>query len=119
VADKLFRVPNVTSDTPQPISWQHGQALPTQNEWSWTNLSSVLYVEQPVGTGFSQGQPNAKVSWAFRMGMTLRHGANVHHRHAHGRMRTTLRASLSDFWNSFYTFSRNSKGRNFISLVKV
>ncbi|KAN0140071.1 alpha/beta-hydrolase [Lactarius tabidus] len=31
-----------------------------QNEWSWTNLSSVLYVEQPVGTGFSQGLPNAK-----------------------------------------------------------
>ena len=28
------------------------------NEYSWTNLSSVLYVEQPVGTGYSQGTPN-------------------------------------------------------------
>jgi hypothetical protein len=28
------------------------------NEQSWTNLSSVLWVEQPVGTGFSQGTPN-------------------------------------------------------------
>ncbi|KAF9475826.1 alpha/beta-hydrolase [Pholiota conissans] len=41
-----------------PISWSTGQALPTQNEFSWTNLSSVLWVEQPVGTGFSQGVPN-------------------------------------------------------------
>ncbi|KAG1817717.1 Alpha/Beta hydrolase protein [Suillus subaureus] len=37
-----------------------GQAKPTVNQWSWTNLSSVLWVEQPVGTGFSQGIPNAR-----------------------------------------------------------
>ncbi|KAH9175718.1 alpha/beta-hydrolase [Lactarius sanguifluus] len=43
-----------------PFTWGTGQALPTQNEWSWTNLSSVLYVEQPVGTGFSQGKPDAR-----------------------------------------------------------
>jgi carboxypeptidase D len=43
-----------------PFTWKKGQALPTQNEWSWTNLSSVLYVEQPVGTGFSQGTPTAR-----------------------------------------------------------
>ena len=30
------------------------------NEYSWTNLSSMLYIEQPVGTGFSQGTPNIK-----------------------------------------------------------
>jgi carboxypeptidase D len=28
------------------------------NEYSWTNLSSILYIEQPVGTGYSQGTPN-------------------------------------------------------------
>ncbi|KAH9065161.1 alpha/beta-hydrolase [Lactarius deliciosus] len=43
-----------------PFTWGSGQARPTQNEYSWTNLSSVLYVEQPVGTGFSQGTPDAK-----------------------------------------------------------
>jgi carboxypeptidase D len=43
-----------------PISWGSGQAFPTQNEWSWTNLSSVLYIEQPVGTGFSPGTPDVK-----------------------------------------------------------
>ncbi|KAF8505431.1 Alpha/Beta hydrolase protein [Russula emetica] len=43
-----------------PISWQRGQEKPTQNEGSWTNLSSVLYLEQPIGTGFSQGMPAAR-----------------------------------------------------------
>ncbi|KAF8999389.1 Alpha/Beta hydrolase protein [Cyathus striatus] len=43
-----------------PFSWSFGQAKPTQNPFSWTNLSSVLWVEQPVGTGFSQGVPNIK-----------------------------------------------------------
>jgi len=42
----------------KPFSWSWGQAKPTMNEWSWTNLSSILYVEQPVGTGFSQGEPD-------------------------------------------------------------
>ncbi|KAI5118653.1 hypothetical protein M0805_002573 [Coniferiporia weirii] len=41
-----------------PISWSWGQAQPTPNMWSWTNLSHVLWVEQPVGTGFSQGTPS-------------------------------------------------------------
>ncbi|PFH45326.1 hypothetical protein AMATHDRAFT_71834 [Amanita thiersii Skay4041] len=41
-----------------PFTWSWGQAKPTVNEFSWTNLSSVLWVEQPVGTGFSQGKPN-------------------------------------------------------------
>ena len=39
-----------------------GTAKPTINKYSWTNLSAVLYVEQPVGTGFSLGEPNIKVS---------------------------------------------------------
>ena len=45
----------------QPFSWSWGQAHPTQNEFSWTNLSSILFVEQPVGTGFSQGTPDVTV----------------------------------------------------------
>nr|VWO97797.1 Uncharacterized protein [Ganoderma boninense] len=40
-----------------PISWSWGQAEPTPNPWSWTQLSNMLWVEQPVGTGFSQGEP--------------------------------------------------------------
>jgi len=44
----------------KPFTWSWGQAKPTVNQWSWTNLSSVLWVEQPVGTGFSQGTPNVR-----------------------------------------------------------
>ncbi|KAK2459782.1 hypothetical protein APHAL10511_008214 [Amanita phalloides] len=43
-----------------PVSWAFGQAHATKNQYSWTNLSSVLWVEQPVGTGFSQGTPTAQ-----------------------------------------------------------
>ncbi|TFK89211.1 alpha/beta-hydrolase [Polyporus arcularius HHB13444] len=43
-----------------PFQWAWGTALPTQNQYSWTNLSSVLYLEQPIGTGFSQGEATAK-----------------------------------------------------------
>ncbi|KAJ7083109.1 alpha/beta-hydrolase [Mycena belliarum] len=41
-----------------PFQWGFGQAGPTPNPNSWTNLSSMIWVEQPVGTGFSQGKPN-------------------------------------------------------------
>lgn len=41
-----------------PFTWPTGTAVPVVNEHSWTNLSSVLWIEQPVGTGFSQGKPN-------------------------------------------------------------
>ncbi|KAG2134925.1 Alpha/Beta hydrolase protein [Suillus bovinus] len=43
-----------------PFTWSWGQAKPTVNQWSWTNLSSVLWVEQPIGTGFSQGIGHAQ-----------------------------------------------------------
>ena len=35
--------------------------MPTLNPYSWTNLGHMLWVEQPVGTGFSQGVPNIQV----------------------------------------------------------
>ncbi|KAJ7735124.1 alpha beta-hydrolase [Mycena maculata] len=43
-----------------PFQWGVGTAKPIPNVNSWTNLSSVLWVEQPVGTGFSQGTPDIK-----------------------------------------------------------
>ncbi|KZV99242.1 alpha/beta-hydrolase [Exidia glandulosa HHB12029] len=39
-----------------PFTWPPGTGQPIENQWSWTNLSNVLWVEQPVGTGFSQGE---------------------------------------------------------------
>src|SRR5579862_5008473 len=42
-----------------PFLWQPGTFKPVKNPWSWTNLTNMIYVEQPVGTGFSQGTPSA------------------------------------------------------------
>ncbi|KAF7331480.1 Carboxypeptidase [Mycena kentingensis (nom. inval.)] len=43
-----------------PFQWGVGTAKPIVNENSWTNLSSMIWIEQPVGTGFSQGTPNIR-----------------------------------------------------------
>lgn len=31
-----------------------------ENPWSWHKLTNVIWVEQPVGTGFTTGTPTAK-----------------------------------------------------------
>ncbi|CBY02081.1 hypothetical protein IAQ61_006666 [Plenodomus lingam] len=41
-----------------PISWKDGTLRPTQNTYSWNNLTNVLWVEQPVGVGYSEGTPS-------------------------------------------------------------
>lgn len=43
-----------------PFGWAWGQAKPTQNEYSWTNLSSIIWIDQPIGTGFSQGDSEVR-----------------------------------------------------------
>lgn len=39
--------------------WQPGTYSPVINKYSWVNLTNMLWVEQPVGTGFSIGRPTA------------------------------------------------------------
>ncbi|PMD46844.1 alpha/beta-hydrolase [Hyaloscypha variabilis F] len=39
--------------------WQSGQFAPELNPYSWVNLTNMLWVEQPVGTGFSIGEITA------------------------------------------------------------
>lgn len=41
-----------------PFLWQAGTLEPTPNSYSWSNLTNMLFVEQPVGVGYSQGTPN-------------------------------------------------------------
>ncbi|RPA98156.1 alpha/beta-hydrolase [Choiromyces venosus 120613-1] len=43
-----------------PFSWQTGTFKPVPNYYSWNNLTNMIWVEQPVGTGFSQGTPSAR-----------------------------------------------------------
>ncbi|KAI9649459.1 hypothetical protein NHQ30_002035 [Ciborinia camelliae] len=42
-----------------PWTWQYGTYAPVKNPWTWVNLTNVVWVDQPVGTGFSQGIPTA------------------------------------------------------------
>ena len=39
--------------------WQPGTYAPVENPYSWVNLTNMLWVEQPVGTGFSIGKVTA------------------------------------------------------------
>ncbi|KAL9071579.1 MAG: hypothetical protein Q9161_004146 [Pseudevernia consocians] len=41
-----------------PFLWQYGTFAPVPNPWTWVNLTNMVWVEQPVGTGFSQGTPD-------------------------------------------------------------
>jgi len=43
-----------------PFIWQYGTHQPQPNPWTWVNLTNVVWVEQPVGTGFSAGTVTAK-----------------------------------------------------------
>jgi carboxypeptidase D len=41
-----------------PWTWSWGQKEPSPNPYAWTNFGNMVWVEQPVGTGFSRGTPN-------------------------------------------------------------
>ncbi|KAF3931168.1 hypothetical protein ABW19_dt0201273 [Dactylella cylindrospora] len=43
-----------------PFTWKYGTFLPVQNKYTWVNLTNMVWIEQPVGTGFSEGEPNIK-----------------------------------------------------------
>ncbi|KUI65651.1 Serine-type carboxypeptidase F [Cytospora mali] len=43
-----------------PFLWQSGTFKPYANPWSWHHLSNVVWVEQPIGTGFSTGTVTAE-----------------------------------------------------------
>ncbi|CAN8095346.1 unnamed protein product [Discula destructiva] len=39
--------------------WQPGQFEPVLNDWAWTKLTNVVWIDQPVSAGFAQGTPTA------------------------------------------------------------
>ena len=42
-----------------PWLWQPGVFAPVENSYTWANITNMLWVEQPVGTGFAQGDSSA------------------------------------------------------------
>ncbi|KAK5654879.1 hypothetical protein OQA88_6916 [Cercophora sp. LCS_1] len=42
-----------------PLIWQPGTFRPVRNNYSWHKLAHIVYIEQPVGTGFSRGDVTA------------------------------------------------------------
>ncbi|KAK7517365.1 serine-type carboxypeptidase [Phyllosticta citriasiana] len=43
-----------------PVTWVPGTYLPVKNSWAWTNLSNIVWIDQPLGTGYSASKPTAK-----------------------------------------------------------
>lgn len=43
-----------------PVTWMPGTYKPIRNEWSWHLLSNVVWIEQPIGTGYTTGEPTAE-----------------------------------------------------------
>ncbi|KAK5121456.1 hypothetical protein LTR85_005289 [Meristemomyces frigidus] len=42
-----------------PFLWQSGTYSPIKNPYAWTNLTNMVWVDQPIGTGFSPAAPGA------------------------------------------------------------
>lgn len=42
------------------ILWPNGMPYPIQNPWSFHHISNIVYVDQPVGTGYSTGNVTAE-----------------------------------------------------------
>lgn len=38
-----------------PFLWQPGTDRPIPNPYAWNNLTNVVYIDQPAGTGYSPG----------------------------------------------------------------
>lgn len=56
IADSKSRSPPLNQNGPWLLD-QFGEAH--ENPYSWTNLSNIVFIEQPVGTGFTTGTPTA------------------------------------------------------------
>ncbi|KAH8662359.1 serine carboxypeptidase 1, partial [Xylariales sp. PMI_506] len=40
-----------------PFTWMPGTYAPQLNPWGWNHLSNIVWIDQPVGTGYDLGNP--------------------------------------------------------------
>ncbi|PPJ52261.1 hypothetical protein CBER1_10589 [Cercospora berteroae] len=40
-----------------PLSWKYGTYKPVPNKFSWNKLTNMVWLDQPLGTGFSNSEP--------------------------------------------------------------
>ncbi|KAF7535348.1 hypothetical protein G7054_g5477 [Neopestalotiopsis clavispora] len=43
-----------------PFLWQDGTLEPVSNPWAWSKLTNVMWIDQPVNTGYSTGTPTVE-----------------------------------------------------------
>lgn len=41
-----------------PINWAPGMDSPAPNPLTWLNLTNVVWIDQPLGVGYTQGEPD-------------------------------------------------------------
>lgn len=41
-----------------PINWLPDMESPAPNPFTWLNLTNVVWIDQPVGVGYTQGKPS-------------------------------------------------------------
>jgi carboxypeptidase D len=41
-----------------PVNWLPGTDAPSPNPCTWLNLTNVVWIDQPLGVGYSQGEPD-------------------------------------------------------------
>jgi carboxypeptidase D len=46
-----------------PINWAPGMDTPAPNPLTWLNLTNVVWIDQPVGVGYTQGGPDIETEY--------------------------------------------------------
>jgi carboxypeptidase D len=41
-----------------PINWLPGMDAPAPNPFTWLDLTNIVWIDQPLGVGFTQGEPD-------------------------------------------------------------